>query len=417
MSRRSIAVIALVVAGLAMVVTYILITVNTDRQITIGTGPVGSGGHTLALAVVDGLDRRGFDAEIITTQRTSDLINLLADPENPVDVTLMAGPVDARDYPTVKSLGTMTRQGYVYATWPQAESVTSLADVKGLQIDVGPEGSVKANFAKEVLAEFGVTPENTDFVYLTNDAPQEEAIAAGVDVTIAGLPERREYVRQGLASGDMTMIPIPQAKALEARIASAEPVDVPYAAFSLDPPRPTDAIPTLGQLVTVVADDRLSPAAVFAMAQEMVVQFSRGDEWREPGEFPNFSDRQLPASQEAAEFYATGAIPWQYQNLPPLLADSFVSLLVLGTLLLILGSIYQVFLPEVYSLWSNVIRPRSEEKYLTAMEAVIAEGGAMTPRDARRLSRILAQHDADRVLSERAERLRPHLSSPVDDRG
>jgi len=380
-----------------MVVTYILTTVNTDRQITIGTGPVGSGGHTLALAVVDGLDRRGFDAEIITTQRTSDLINLLADPENRVDVTLMAGPVDARDYPTVKSLGTMTRQGYVYATWPQAEGVTSLADVKGLQIDVGPEGSVKANFAKEVLAEFGVTPENTDFVYLTNDA--------------------REYVRQGLASGDLTMIPIPQARALAARIPSAEPVEVPYAAFSLDPPRPTDTIPTLGQLVTVVADDRLSPAAVYALAQEMVAQFSPGDEWREPGEFPNFSDRQLPASQEAAEFYASGAIPWQYQNLPPLLADSFVSLLVLGTLLLVFGSVYQIFLPEVYSLWSNVIRPRSEEKYLTAMEAVIAEGGAMTPRDARRLSRILAQHDADRVLSERAERLRPHLSSPVDDRG
>lgn len=326
----------------------------------------------------------------------------------------MAGPVDARDYPTVKSLGTMTRQGYVYATWPQAEGVTSLADVKGLQIDVGPKGSFTANFAKEVLAEFGVTPENSDFVYLASDAPQEEAIAAGVDVTIARLPERREYVRQGLASGDMTMIPIPQAKTLQARIASAELVDVPYAAFSLDPPRPTNAIPTLGQLVTVVADDRLSPAAVYAMAQEMVIQFSRGNEWREPGEFPNFSDRQLPASQEAAEFYASGAIPWQYQNLPSLLADSFSSLLVLGALLLVIGSIYQVFLPDHLP---NVIRPRSEEKYLTAIEAVIAEGGAMTPRDARRLSRILAQRDADRVLSERAERLRPHLSSPLDDRG
>lgn len=251
-------------------------------------------------------------------------------------------------------------------------------------------------------------------MYLASDAPQEEAIAAGVDVTIARLPERREYVRQGLASGDMTMIPIPQAKTLQARIASAELVDVPYAAFSLDPPRPTNAIPTLGQLVTVVADDRLSPAAVYAMAQEMVIQFSRGNEWREPGEFPNFSDRQLPASQEAAEFYASGAIPWQYQNLPSLLADSFSSLLVLGALLLVIGSIYQVFLPDHLP---NVIRPRSEEKYLTAIEAVIAEGGAMTPRDARRLSRILAQRDADRVLSERAERLRPHLSSPLDDRG
>lgn len=55
MSRRSVVLIALVVAGLAMVVTYFLITVNTDRQITIGTGPVGSGSHTLALAVVEGL--------------------------------------------------------------------------------------------------------------------------------------------------------------------------------------------------------------------------------------------------------------------------------------------------------------------------------------------------------------------------
>lgn len=415
MSRRVIAALALLAVAVVAVAAYILVTVNVDRQITIGTGPVGSGGHTLALAVVDGLERRGFDAEIVTTQRTGDLIDLLADPEDPVDVSLVAGSIDARDYPNIESIGTMSRQGYVFVKWPQAPELGSLADIRGLQIDVGPEGSVRANFATAVLAEFGVTPENTDFVHLSSDATQAEAIAAGVDVTVSGLPDRREYLTRELASGEMTVIPIPEARAVAARIPGAQAAEVPYGAFSLVPPRPADQVPTVAQLVTVVADTRLSPAAVYAMTQEMVAQFSRGNEWREPGEFPNFSDRQLPANAEAAEFYATGSVPWQYQNLPPLIADSFVSLLVLGTLLLVLASVYSVFLPEAYSLWANVIRPRTEERYLTAMETTIADGRPLTPVDIQHLTRILAQHDAGRVLRERAERLRPHVTGPVDD--
>ena len=414
MSRRVITAFALLGVAVVILLAYILVTVNIDRQVTIGTGPVGSGGHTLALAVVDGLQREGFDAEIVTTQQTGDLINLLADPESPVDVTLLAGSIDARDYPTVESLGTMSRQGYVFVTWPHVAELGSLADLKGLQIDVGPQGSIRADFATSVLAEFDVTPDNTDFVYLGSDASQEEAIAAGVDVTVSGLPDRRDYLTEGLASGELTVIPIPQARALAARIPGAQAAEVTPAAFSLVPPRPAEAIPTVAQLVTVVADTRLSPAAVYAMAQEMVSQYSSGNEWREPGEFPNFSDRQLPANAEAAEFYATGSIPWQYKNLPPLIADSFVSLVVLGTLLLVFASIYSVFLPEAYSLWANVIQPRTEERYLRAMETRIADGRPLTPVDVQHLTRILAQHDAGRVLRERAERLRPHLTEPAD---
>lgn len=414
MSRRVIAALVLLAVALVTVAAYVLMTVNVDRQITIGTGPVGSGGHTLALAVVDGLGRRGFEAEIVTTQQTGNLIDLLADPENPVDVSLVSGSIDARDYPNIESLGTMSRQGYVYVKWPQAPALGSLADIRGLQIDVGPEGSVRAKFAAAVLAEFGVTPDNTDFVHLSSEATMEDAIAAGVDVTVSGFPDRREYLTQGLTSGEMTVIPIPEARAVAARIPGAQAAELPYAAFSLVPPRPSDEVPTVAQLVTVVADTRLSPAAVYAMAQEMVAQFSRGNEWREPGEFPNFSDRQLPANAEAAEFYATGSIPWQYRSLPPLVADSFVSLLVLGTLLLVLASVYSVFLPEAYSLWANVIRPRTEERYLAAIEATIAGGGRPSPKEVERLTSILAQHDAGRALRERAERLRPYISGPVD---
>jgi hypothetical protein len=94
------------------------------------------------------------------------------------------------------------------------------------------------------------------------------------------------------------------------------------------------------------------------------------------------------------------------------LADSFLGLLVLGTLLLLFASIYSIFLPDVYGLWTGILRPRSEEKFISSIEAAVVEGREIPDRDLRRLDRILRERDAAADLRARAERLRPHTQEP-----
>jgi len=393
----------------AFVAVALLSTVGTDRTITVGTGPKGTLAYASSERIAQGVAARGFDIELLQTDQTGDLINLLSDPSSPVDVTFVSESVDPANHPQVNSLGTVYRLPYIFATWPGGEGITSVADIRGSRIDVGPEGSVRADFVEAVLAQFGITADNTTFLYLPTSATREDVEAAGVQVQSTDAQDARPFILEALASGALRAIPVPEAAALDSRLPSAQEVEVPYGSFSLTPPVPAEPVPTVAQLITIVANNRLSPASVYAIVQELALEYSPGTAYSEPGEFPNFADRQLPSNPYAVEYYASGTVPWQFENLPPVLADSFLGLVVLGTLLLLVASVYSIFLPDIYGLWTGVLRPRSEEKYLAAMEKSLAEGRELSPRDQSRLEKILSQHEERDRMQARAERLRPHL--------
>lgn len=414
MRRRRLATFAVVIAVLVLVIgTFILATVNRDQRLTLGTSVEGSESYAVARLLQAGLQERGFVVDVVPTERTADLIDLLADPASPVDVTFIQDTVDAGQYPTVTTLGSVSRQAYVFATWPRSHGIDSLSEMVGKRIDVGPEGSIRAAFVTDLLAQFEVTRGNSTFLHLPTRPTDAELAAADLDVTATVWDSRSPYLLEGLTAGDLRLVSVPEGRAVAHLVPSAEAVEIPTGIISLRPAVPADSVPTLAQLATVVADERVSPAAAYAIAQELVKIFSPGSAWSAPGEFPNFADRQLPVNPYAAEYYSTGAIPWQYRHLPPLLADSFVSLLILASVILLVGSVWSIFLPEAYTIWTGIIRPKSEERYLGAMERRIAGGGTLSATDQARLDAILRKHEAERELRDRAQNLRSQADGAV----
>lgn len=395
---------------LAILAVALLVGVGADRKITIGAGPATSSAYATALEVAEGLTERGFDVDVISTDQTQNLIELLADPNSPVDVTFITEDVDAAQYANVNSLGTVSRLPYAFATWPTAHGITSLAGARGKRIDVGPVGSSRAAFAAEVLGQFGVTAQNSTFINVPTSATLEEVKALDVEIQVTDNQDDRPYILEGLATEELQVIAVPEARSLSDLIASAEAIEFPYASFSLVPPVPQEAIPSVAQLVTVVAVDSLSGAAAYAIAQELTTVYSIGTAFTEPGEFPNFADRQLPVNPYASEYYASGSVPWHFATLPPFLADYFFWLVFLGTLILVVASIWSILLPEVYSLWTGIIRPRAAKRYISAMEKSVEQGRGLSRRDQLRLAKILSQQEAQDQLQARAERLRAHLT-------
>ncbi len=413
--RRVLAPLLIAVIAVISMLGFLAFTVNTDTEVTVGTAAPGTTSYVTALELKKGLERKGFEVGIVATEQTLDLIELLADPNSPIDITFISDEVDANAYPRVNSLGTIARQPLLFATFPNARDVTTLSEARGRRIDVGPKGSVRASFAEQVLGEFGVTAQNSTILHLPALANSKDYREANVEILTTRWDDPRGFIDDDLVSGRLRLIPLPEAQALAGYIRSAEAVDVPLGALRLTPPAPAAPVPAIAQLATVVGSDSLSPAAIYAVAEVLVDEFSPGTMYSQPGEFPNFADRQLPINPYAADYYDTGNVPWQYKNLPPILADSFVSLIVLGTILLLAASVYSLFLPEVYSLWTGVIKPRSAERSIAEIESALAEGRELTLRQRMRLSEILAQQDAGRVLRQRAEALRVQLSAPIDD--
>ena len=413
MKGRRLTVIA-VIALLAIAAIALLASVARAPAISIGAGSEGSSAYRTSLKLKQGLERQGFKVQLVTSDQSLLLIDQLVDPQQPVDVTFAYGDMDAERFPTVESIGTVERLPMIFATMPGVPRATSLADIRGMRIDVGPAGSARERFVTEVLEQFGVTAQNSTFLHLPNAATYEEYADQGVQVLSIRWSDERPFLLDLALSGKLVGIPIPEADALESSVSSAEAMTIPIGAFRISPPVPQAPFPVIGQQMTVVANDDLSPAAVYAIASELTRIFSPGSSLSEPGEFPNFSNRQLPMNPTAAEYYATGQIPWQFENLPPAVADSFVGIVVLFSILLIAASVYSIFLPEVYSLWTGVLKPRSEERYIAAMERSVAEGRELSPRERQRLSEILERQDEGRVLRQRAETLRPQLSDPID---
>ena len=408
--RRSRILFGVVTAAvIAVLAVAVLLLADAERKITIGAGPVTSSGYAAAQQLAEGMAKRGFDVTVVPTDQTQDLIELLADPDSPIEVTFITEDVDASQYPEVNSLGTVSRLPYAFATWPTAHGITSLAEARGKRIDVGPVGSARAAFAEEVLGQFGVTAQNSTFLNVPTSATPEEVKALDVEIQVTDQQDERPFIVGALASEELAIIPVPEARSLSNRIASAEAIEVPYASFSLVPPVPQEAFPSVAQLVTVVAVDSLTGAASYAMAQELTTVFSTGTAFTAPGEFPNFADRQLPPNPYAAEYYANGTVPWHFATLPPTLADYFFGLLFLGTLVLVVAGIWSILLPDVHSLWTRVIRRRSEDRYISAVEQSLEEGRELSPRDRSRLAKILSRYEMQEQLQARAERLRPHL--------
>jgi len=141
-----------------------------------------------------------------------------------------------------------------------------------------------------------VTAANSTFLNIPTSATREEVRALDVDIQATDIQDDRSFIKEALGNEELQIIPVPEATALADRIPSAESVDIPYAAFSLAPPLPSEPVPSVAQLVTVVAVDSLSAAAAYATAQELTAVYSAGTAFTSPGEFPNFAEARFPGN-------------------------------------------------------------------------------------------------------------------------
>ena len=206
-------------AVIVILAAAVLLLADAERKITIGVGPVSSSGYAAAQQVAEGLTKRGFDVTVIPTDQTRDLIELLADPDSPVEVTFITEDIDAAQYPNVNSLGTVSRLPYAFATWPAAHGITSLAEARGKRIDIGPLGSSRAAFAEEVLGKFGITAQNSTFLNLPTSATRDEVKALDVEVQVTDEQDERPFIVGALATEELRVIQVPEARSLSNRIA------------------------------------------------------------------------------------------------------------------------------------------------------------------------------------------------------
>lgn len=313
--------------------------------------------------VHEALLEAGFESTLYNSGSYDIAVEKIQDTLEPrgIEVGVNASPVDSERFPNVVSLGTVGNIPILIVARQGSAPYTSPAELRGTRVQIGYASSITAEVGAKILAQFDVTPENTTFQSDKPAVAEAKVLAGESDAIIFMYDPFDEGHTDFIATPGLQILPIPAATAVAGRIGYVVQETLPVGAYRISSPLPAEDIPVIAVPITVVARDTVSRSAVFSIAKALNARFGRGTVLAEPGEFPEFL-YNIPASDAANEFYEAGIIPWQYRVLPAPVADLVLPIAVLGSILLIIAALYQLLLPEAYTLWREVLRPRRAKR-------------------------------------------------------
>jgi hypothetical protein len=352
----SLLVLSILLIGLISYVGAILS--RTQPTINVEANLIQPATRVPAEVIDTALRDAGFPGTLYASSEYDLIAEKIQDPLDAKEITVgvTSRRVDAEDMPDVVSLGTIGQQPLMVLARGDAKEWKSPADLRGRRIQIGPPGSISNEVGTMVLAEFGVTRINSTFLEDKLSEASTSLVNGTSDSMLALYSPDDTSLATIIERDDIHFVPTPATQTVAGRIGSVIAGSIPQGAVSVVENLPSEDIPAISVPITVVANSSISRAAAFEISAALDYHFSRGTVLSPPGVFPNF-DQEIVADASAAEYYSSGVIPWQFRTFPAPIADLFIPIAVLGSILLIVFSVYGVLMPSVLELWQNVIRP------------------------------------------------------------
>ena len=379
------------VATSIVVIIGALLTVSlwrTLNPIVVGVREGSKFQADTAASIVAGLKADTYSSETMTISADQSQGRAAESPDSAVDIEITGSPLTASDHPDLVSLGVIIELPILLVVHADRTDISNPRDLKGKRIEVGVDGTTIASVAEEILANYGVTATNSTFSHDSDGEALTSFAARRADAAFVYFNPGLDQFGRLAASGDFQILDLPENIALAGQIGTVVPTTVPRGAFNVEYSLPDRNIPTVAVPVTVVANKMIRDGAAYAIVQALTTQFSRGTVLAPPGTFPKFGG-SLPIHAAALEYASTGSVPWQYEALPGFIAEQWTALLVLGSILLLVATIYSVFFPDVYGVWTGILRPKFDRMDRDMLQAALQSGKELSPRQRARLMKLL----------------------------
>lgn len=379
------------VATSIVVIIVALLTVSlwrTLNPIVVGVREGSKFQADTAASIVAGLKADTYSSETMTISADQSQGRSAESPDSAVDIEITGSPLTASDHPELVSLGVIIELPILLVVHADRTDISNPRDLKGKRIEVGVDGTTIASVAEQILANYGVTATNSTFSHDSDGEALTSFAARRADAAFVYFNPGLDQFGRLAASGDFQILDLPENIALAGQIGTVVPTTVPRGAFNVEYSLPDRNIPTVAVPVTVVANRMIRDGAAYAIVEALTTQFSRGTVLAPPGTFPKFGG-SLPVHAAALEYASTGSVPWQYEALPGFIAEQWTALLVLGSILLLVATIYSVFFPDVYGVWTGILRPKFDRMDRDMLQAALQSGKELSPRQRARLMKLL----------------------------
>jgi uncharacterized protein len=364
-------------AALAVIATcllaYWLVDPSPPSHLTMSTGQENSAYESFGRQYAAALQKFGVHVTLKRSLGSQENLLRLKEPDSDVDVAFVqSGSTEQAEAERkgLVSLGSLFTEP-VWLFFRDNRNITRLTQLKGLKINVGPEGTGVPRLFRELLSVNGVEPGDLKLGALENTPATVALLDGRIDGLVFSSAPDAPLIQMLLQTPGIRLFDFTQAEAYTRRFPFLSHVVLPRGIVDLGRDLPPKDYHLIAPTATLVARADLHPALVDLLVQAASAIHGDAGWFHKKDEFPTARFTEIPVSPVAQKFYRNGP-PLLQRYLPFWLANFFgrmwVVVVALGALVLPLSRI----IPPLY-VWK--VRSRVYRWYgqLRAVEQAIDE--------------------------------------------
>ena len=352
---------------------YRLIDPTPPSHVTISTGQENSAYERLAKRYAATLARYDIKVTLKPSLGSQENLERLGNPDSGVDIAFVqSGSTEQAEAERrgLISLGSLFTEP-VWLFLREPAKVSKLTQLKGLKINVGPEGTGVPSLFRKLLSVNGLEPSDLKLGALENTPATVDLLEGRIDGLVFSSAPDAPLIQMLLQTPGIRLFDFAQSEAYTRRFPFLSHVVLPRGIVDLGRDLPPKDYHLIAPTATLVAREDLHPALIDLFVQAAAGIHRSAGWFNKEGEFPTAEYTEIPVARDAEKFYKNGP-PMLQRYMPFWLANFFermwVVIVALGALILPLSRI----VPPLY-VWK--VRSRVYRWYgkLRAVEQVIED--------------------------------------------
>jgi TRAP transporter TAXI family solute receptor len=353
------------------VLAYVIVDPAPPRQVSLATGQENSAYEEFGKKYAAALAKEGIRVTTIRSLGSQDNLQRLKDGK--VDVAFVqSGSTNEAEAQRkgLVSLGSLFTEP-VWLFMRDASKVTQLSQLKGLKINLGPEGTGTPKLFRQVLALNGVEPGELAIGTLENTPATMELLEGRIDGLVFSSGPDALLVQMLLQTPGISLFNFDQAEAYARRLPFLSHVVLPRGIVDLGRNLPPQDYHLIAPTATLVARENLHPALTELFVQAAADIHGGAGWFQQQGQFPSARYTEIPVAREAAKYYKDGA-PLLQRYMPFWVANLFDRLWVVVVALAALIIPFSKVVPPLY-VWRIKSRVYRWYGQLRAVEQALDE--------------------------------------------
>ncbi|STQ93768.1 TRAP transporter solute receptor, TAXI family [Janthinobacterium lividum] len=297
----------LLLVGAFCALAYWLVDPAPPRQVSLSTGQDNSAYEEFGKKYVATLAKHGIKVTLQPSLGSQDNLQRLNGGKTDI-AFVQSGSTEHEDAERhgLISLGSLFTEP-VWLFMREDKAVAELAQLKGMKINLGPEGTGVPGLFRQLLSVNGVEANELTVSDLQNTPATVELLEGRIDGLVFSSAPEAPLIQMLLQTPGIKLFDFSQAEAYTRRLPFLTHVVLPRGIVDLGQNIPAQDYHLIAPTATLVAREDLHPALVDLFVQA-AARIHGGTGWfQQQGQFPSARYTEIPVAPEALKFYKDGA--------------------------------------------------------------------------------------------------------------